>query len=176
MTQIVDHGLRMENIFKKFLDDYKEKFENVEKTNNYIVEDLKELKLSLFNHVVKSCPTQAKWIQAHGKMFYDEHGIKIEIKDNPGNNAEAVLAEFNACAQINDLGLKNFFDKQNNLKEIVLSKNKKCVSQCTLKIEDKTDNDVYKCLTTCFDESFKETEKVLKDIKTKIVEVRSNYL
>jgi hypothetical protein len=165
---------RIENIFKKYITDKKEKFETLEKTNEDILEKLKFIRGTVFNHVKASCPTQTKWLETHGEITYDDKGISVKIYDNIGNAADAVIQEFDVCAQMNDLGLKNFFDEVNSKKSIVFSNNQTCLTKCVYLEKDKTEQDIYNCFDSCFDISFRESDVMFDSINNKISDVRLN--
>jgi len=163
---------RIENIFKNYISDKKEKFESYDEINEDIMDKLKFLKGSVFNHIKASCPNQSKWLDTHGEITYNDKGISVKIYENIGNEADAVIQEFDVCAQMNDLGLKNFFDEVNSKKSLLFSNNQSCLTRCVYLEKDKTDRDIYNCFESCFENSFAESDKMFDSINKKISEVR----
>jgi hypothetical protein len=165
---------RIENIFKKLLTDKKEKFESYEGINEDIMDKLKFLRGSVFNYIKVSCPTQTKWLEKHGEITFDDKGISVKIYENIGNEADGIIQEFDICAQMNDLGLKDFFDEMNSKKSSLFSNNQSCLTRCVYLEKDKTDRDVYNCFENCFENSFSESDAMFDLINKKISEVRMN--
>lgn len=165
---------RIENIFKKILTDKQDKLKSYEKTSDEILDQLKYIRGTVFQHIKTSCPTQVKWLETHGEITYDDKGIGIKINDNTSNVADAVIQEFDVCAQLNDMGMKSFFDDANSNKAMIFSNNQSCLTKCVYLEKDKTDQDIYNCFSDCFENAFRESDILFDSIEKKIKDVKLN--
>jgi hypothetical protein len=173
---MTDQGKRLEEIYNSYISKNKERFDALNMRNNDIFDRLKQLRGNVFNHIQSSCQKQFKWLEIHGDITYDDEGIHVELIDNPGNVGDAIIREFDSCAQSNDFGLKSFFDKENSKRSLIFSMNQTCLSRCTHLAEDKSNDDIFRCFDSCFKTSLSEADVIMDEVDEKIKNLKKNFM
>ncbi len=163
--------IRISNILKAVYESLSSKISSLEKASFDFENKLSVFNPKLLSHLKKSCIKEFDWIEKNGIKVEKDGVESMEIKPEARGQAPEKFKEWEACTSKHDFGLRGTIEGLSANTENLQKDNENCMNSCLSSFQTKSDDDLKKCFTTCFDNFFTKTHKLFDDASIKVNEI-----
>lgn len=163
--------LRISNILKAVYDSLSNKINSLEKVSFDFENKLSAFNPKLLNHLKKNCHNEFDWIEKNGTKVVKNGVESLEIKPEARGQAAEKFKELESCTSKHDFGLKGVIEGLSSKTEDFQKENEGCMNNCLSSFNTKSDAELNKCFTTCFDNFFTTTQRLFDDVTIKVNDI-----